>query len=44
VVVSAAAGLTALGLLATGRYRAARLPALGAVAAVLVGWGVAQYP
>ena len=44
VVASAAAGASALVLVARGRYAGARLPALVAVVAVVAGWGVAQYP
>jgi cytochrome bd ubiquinol oxidase subunit II len=44
VIVAAACGLATLGLLATGRLTGLRtLSALG-VAAVVWGWGVAQYP
>jgi cytochrome bd ubiquinol oxidase subunit II len=44
VVVSAAAGLATLVLLGTRRYSTARLTAVVAVATVISGWGVAQYP
>ena len=44
VALSAAAALAAMTLLWRGRYRAARLPALVAVVALVAGWGVAQYP
>ena len=44
VLCSAAAAALALWLLARGRMREARLPALAAVVAVVAGWGVAQYP
>jgi cytochrome bd ubiquinol oxidase subunit II len=44
IVVSAIAGLFALVDLARGRYQRARLGAVLAVAAVVIGWGVGQYP
>jgi cytochrome d ubiquinol oxidase subunit II len=44
VVASAVAGGASLVLLRRGRYAAARYAAVVAVAAVVVGWGVAQYP
>ncbi len=44
VVASALAGLGAMIAVARGRYRMARLPAVVAVVAVVVGWGVGQYP
>ena len=44
VVASALAGLATLVLLARRRYRVARLTAVGAVGAVVLGWGVGQYP
>ena len=44
VVVSGVAALAALWLVRQGRCRAARVPALVAVVAVVGGWGVAQYP
>jgi cytochrome d ubiquinol oxidase subunit II len=44
VAVSAAGGLVSLVLLARRRYVAARLGAATAVAAVLWGWALAQYP
>ncbi len=44
VLVSAAAGLTALWALATWRIEVARVAAVLAVAAVVVGWGVGQWP
>jgi len=44
VVVSGAAGAATLWLLWRRRYAAARLTAVGAVAAVVCGWGVGQYP
>ena len=44
IVVSALAGAATLGLLWVRRYGLARLTALSAVAAVVSGWGTAQYP
>jgi len=44
VIVSALCGLGSLWMLARGAYRFARPLAIGAVAAVVVGWGVAQWP
>jgi cytochrome d ubiquinol oxidase subunit II len=44
VIVSAAAGVTSLGLLYRRRFLVARLTAALAVAAVLWGWAAAQYP
>jgi cytochrome bd ubiquinol oxidase subunit II len=44
IAVSAVAGLAAIGLLATRRYAAARVASAVAVATVLIGWAVAQYP
>ena len=44
VVVSALAGVATLVLLHRRRYPAARIGAVVAVAAVVIGWGVAQYP
>jgi cytochrome d ubiquinol oxidase subunit II len=44
VAVSIVAGSTALVLLLTRRYTAARLASALAVAAILVGWAVSQYP
>ncbi len=44
VVLSVVAGLAALGLLLARRYIAARLASALAVAAILVGWAVSQYP
>ncbi|MFI7511108.1 cytochrome d ubiquinol oxidase subunit II [Micromonospora aurantiaca] len=44
VLLSFAAGLGSLVLIATGRYRAMRVTAALAVAAVLWAWGAAQYP
>jgi cytochrome d ubiquinol oxidase subunit II len=44
VVVSAVAGVATIAALWTRRYAVARVGAVVAVAAVVVGWGVAQYP
>jgi cytochrome d ubiquinol oxidase subunit II len=44
VLVSAAAGLGAMWLLYRDRPAAARYPAAGAVVAIVLGWGVGQYP
>jgi cytochrome d ubiquinol oxidase subunit II len=44
VVVSAACGLAALAVLRSAAPRLLRVLAVGAVAAVVGGWGVAQYP
>ncbi|MEZ5247238.1 MAG: cytochrome d ubiquinol oxidase subunit II [Acidimicrobiales bacterium] len=44
VVVSALAGLVTLVLLWRNRLRQARASAAVAVAAIVIGWGVAQYP
>ena len=44
IFFSAACGIAALTLLASGITRATRALAAGAVVAVLAGWGVAQYP
>lgn len=44
VLLSVVAGLTALGLLLTRRYVAARLTSALAVTTILVGWAVGQYP
>jgi cytochrome d ubiquinol oxidase subunit II len=44
IVASAVAGVATLGLLARRRYAIARFAAAGAVAAVVSGWGVGQYP
>lgn len=43
VAVSAAAGTTSLVLLVRHAHRGARLAAVSAVAAIIVGWGVAQW-
>jgi cytochrome d ubiquinol oxidase subunit II len=44
LVISASAGLAALWLLYQRRWATARIGAVVAVAAIVVGWGVAQYP
>ncbi len=44
VIISALCGLGSLWLLLRGAHRFARLLAIGAVAAVVAGWGVAQWP
>ena len=44
VIVSAVCGLGVLALLRRGAHRGARALAVGAVAAVIWAWGVAQYP
>jgi cytochrome bd ubiquinol oxidase subunit II len=44
VILSAACGLGVLALLRRGAHRGARVLAVGAVAAVVWAWGVAQYP
>ena len=44
VVTSIAAGVASLGLLYAGQYLAVRVTAGLAVAAILWGWGAAQYP
>lgn len=44
VVLSVACGSIALLLLARGSVNVARVLAAGAVASIVVGWGVAQYP
>ena len=44
VLLSAACGVTALGLLWRGARRGVRPLAAGAVVAVIWGWGAAQYP
>jgi cytochrome d ubiquinol oxidase subunit II len=44
VILSALCGAVVLALLARGGRRGARPLAVGAVAAVIWGWGVAQYP
>lgn len=44
IVLSAAAGILTIGLVAAHRFVEARVSGALAVVAVLVGWGVAQYP
>jgi cytochrome d ubiquinol oxidase subunit II len=44
LVLSVLAGLASLGLLVTRRFVAARITATAAVAAVVWGWALAQYP
>ncbi|HEX5588322.1 MAG TPA: cytochrome d ubiquinol oxidase subunit II [Acidimicrobiia bacterium] len=44
VIISAVCGLGSLWLLMRQAHRGARLLAMGAVASVVVGWGVAQWP
>ena len=44
VVISALAGIVTLALIAVRRFSIARVTALVAVAAVVAGWGVGQYP
>ena len=44
VILSALCGIGSLVLLARGAHRGARLLSIGAVAAVVIGWGVAQWP
>lgn len=44
VALSVACGAAALGLVWRGSVHAARALAVGAVASIVVGWGVAQYP
>jgi cytochrome d ubiquinol oxidase subunit II len=44
VVLSALAGLAAMGMLVVRRYVLARVASALAVAAILVGWAAAQYP
>jgi cytochrome d ubiquinol oxidase subunit II len=44
VIVSALCGLGSIALLVRGAHRGARLLAMGAVATVVFGWGVAQWP
>jgi cytochrome d ubiquinol oxidase subunit II len=44
MVLSAVAGLTSLALLISRKYRAVRITAALAVAAIVWGWGVGQYP
>ncbi len=44
VVASAVAGLAALVLLRQKRWAVARIAAVAAVASIVIGWGVGQYP
>jgi cytochrome d ubiquinol oxidase subunit II len=44
VILSIASGLAALTMLVSGRLRGVRVAAVGAVVAVIWGWGAAQYP
>jgi cytochrome bd ubiquinol oxidase subunit II len=44
VVASALAGVVSLAMLIRRRYALARMAAVAAVGAVVIGWGVAQYP
>jgi cytochrome bd ubiquinol oxidase subunit II len=44
LLASGVAGVTALALVATRRYGAARVAAAAAVAAIVAGWGLAQQP
>ena len=44
VIASAACGTAALVLVARGARRGARATAVGAVVAIVWGWGVAQHP
>jgi cytochrome d ubiquinol oxidase subunit II len=44
VIVSGAAGVSALGLVLRGRFQLARLAAALAVAAIVAGWALAQQP
>jgi cytochrome d ubiquinol oxidase subunit II len=44
VIISGLCGLTSLVLLHRGAHRYARLLSIGAVAAVIAAWGVAQWP
>ena len=44
VVLSAASGLASLVLLRRRQWAWARVTAVGAVASIVIGWGVAQYP
>jgi cytochrome d ubiquinol oxidase subunit II len=44
VVVSAVAGLVALVLLRRKRWTTARIAVVAAVASIVIGWGVGQYP
>jgi cytochrome d ubiquinol oxidase subunit II len=44
VILSAICGIGSLALLVRENHSGARVLAMGAVATVVVGWGVAQYP
>lgn len=44
VIFSAVSGLATLLLLRAGRYKVARITAAGAVASIVAGWGIGQYP
>ncbi len=44
VIISGLCGLGSLGLLLRANHSGARIVAMGAVAAIVFGWGVAQYP
>jgi cytochrome d ubiquinol oxidase subunit II len=44
VILSALCGIGSIGLLLRANHSGARLLAMGAVATVVAGWGVAQYP
>jgi cytochrome bd ubiquinol oxidase subunit II len=44
VIISAACGLGSIVLLVRDAHRWARLLAIGAVASIVIGWGVAQWP
>lgn len=44
IALSGVGGIATVALLWTRRYRLARVSASGSVAAVVVGWGVGQYP
>jgi cytochrome d ubiquinol oxidase subunit II len=44
VILSAVCGTASLVLLARNAHRWARLLAIGAVASIIIGWGVAQWP
>ncbi len=44
VVGSGLFGLATMGLLRQGRHQLARIPAVGAVVTIVIGWGVGQYP
>jgi cytochrome d ubiquinol oxidase subunit II len=44
VILSAICGIGSLALLLRGQHSFARILAMGAVATIIIGWGVAQYP